>query len=353
MGETTTERATLERVLEAIGRETGLTTRVLQWQPKLNWHTQVRPDALIEIDVRPQAEQYAVKLKNVDRFEILHQIRALWPRQAKPALLVAAPYITAKVAEQCREIDLYFADTAGNMYLKAPGLHLYVTGKQKPVDLRAAYEGKITNPAGLRVTFALLCKPDLLNATYREIAAAGRIALGTVGPVIKELENRRHITPLPEVGRTLRRKFLDPQRLVQEWVAVYPTILRPKLNIRRFRAQRIGWTEGLNLEHYQAFWGGEVAANRLLHHLQPQTATIYANDTPRQIITEQRMRADVNGDVEILDAFWNTDLVQTIRDVVPPILAYADLTTTTDGRNLEAAKMIYDEYIDNAFRNQA
>ena len=45
----------LERVLEAIGRETGLTTRVLQWQPKLDWHTQVRPDALIEIDVRPQS----------------------------------------------------------------------------------------------------------------------------------------------------------------------------------------------------------------------------------------------------------------------------------------------------------
>jgi len=109
----------------------------------------------------------------------------------------------------------------------------------------------------------------------------------------------------------------------------------------------------LNLQHYHAFWGGEVAANRLLHHLQPQTATIYAHDTPKQIITEQRMRADVNGDVEILAAFWNTDLVQTIRDVVPPILAYADLTTTRDGRNLEAAKMIYDEYIDNAFRNQA
>jgi hypothetical protein len=55
MGEPTTERATLEHVLEAIGRETGLTTRVLQWQPKLDWHTQVRPDALIEIDVRPQS----------------------------------------------------------------------------------------------------------------------------------------------------------------------------------------------------------------------------------------------------------------------------------------------------------
>ncbi len=353
MGEKNTERATLERVLEAIGRETGFTTRVLEWDPQLNWHTPVRPDALIEINAHPQAEQYAVEVKNVDRFEILHQLRALWPRQAKPALLVAAPYITAKIAEQCREMDLYFADIAGNVFLKTREMHIYVTGRPKPVDLRAADEGKITNPAALRVVFALLCRPGLLNKPYREIAVAARVALGTVGPVIKGLETRRHITPLLEGGRTPGRKLLDAHRLLQEWVAVYPTILRPKLNIRRFRAQGIGWTEGLNLQPYHAFWGGEVAAHRLLHHLKPQTATIYARETPKQLIAEQRMRADVDGDVEILDAFWNPNDVPTIGDVVPPLLAYADLTTTTDGRNLEAAKMIYDEYIDPTLRNRA
>jgi hypothetical protein len=89
----------------------------------------------------------------------------------------------------------------------------------------------------------------------------------------------------------------------------------------------------------------------LLHHLEPQTATIYGRETPKQLIAEYKMRADVNGDVEILDAFWNPNLVPTIHDVVPPILAYADLTTTTDGRNLEAAKMIYDEFIEPALRN--
>jgi len=353
MGETTTERLTLERVLEAIGRETGITTRVLQWQPTLNWHTPLRPDALVEFDVPPQPEQYAVEVKNIDRYEVLNQLRAFWPKRANPALLIAAPYITAQVAERCHEMDLFFADTAGNVYLKGPGLYLYVTGRRKPVDFKPAEEGKITNPAGLRAVFALLCKPNLLNATYREIAAAARVALGTIGPVVKDLETRRHITPLPEAGRTARRKFLDPQRLVQEWVAVYPTVLRPKLNIRRFRAQKAGWTRDLNLQPYNAFWGGEVAANRLLHQLEPQTATIYARDTPKPIITEYKMRADVNGDVEILDAFWNPNHVPAIRDVVPPLLAYADLVTTTDGRNLEAARMIYDEYIEPAFRNQA
>jgi hypothetical protein len=34
-------------------------------------------------------------------------------------------------------------------------------------------------------------------------------------------------------------------------------------------------------------------------------------------------------------------------------LAYADLITTTEGRNIEAARMIYDEFIRPTFRNQA
>jgi hypothetical protein len=117
--------------------------------------------------------------------------------------------------------------------------------------------------------------------------------------------------------------------------------------------QHTGWTEGVDLRPYDAFWGGEVAANRLLHQLVPQTATIYAKGTPKQIIAEYKMRADVNGDVEILNAFWNPQEVPTVGDVVPPILAYADLTATTDGRNLEAAKMIYDQYVEPAFRNKA
>ncbi len=349
MGEATRERTTLERVLEALGQETGLTARVLQWQPVLNWHTPVRPDALVEIDGPKHTEQYAVEVKNVDRYETLQQVRALWPRQAKPALLIAAPNVTVQAAERCREMDLYFADTVGNVYLRGPGLHLYVTGKRKTAEFEAGPERKITNPAGLKVVFTLLCKPNLLNATYREIAAAARVALGTVGPVMRELETRGHIAPLQEGERTRRRQFLDAPRLVQEWVAVYPAILKPKLNPRRFRAARAGWTEALDLRPHRAMWGGEVAANRLLHYLEPRTATIYAEDTPKRLIAEQRMRADRNGDVEILDVFWNAAQAPAMGDVVPPLLAYADLTATTDGRNLEAAKMIYDQYIERAF----
>ena len=104
MGETTRERVTLERVLEALGRETGLTARVLQWQPVPGWRTPIRPDALVEIDGPKHTQKYAVEVRNIDRFETLQQVRALWPRLAKPPLMIAAPYVTAQAAERCRQM---------------------------------------------------------------------------------------------------------------------------------------------------------------------------------------------------------------------------------------------------------
>jgi hypothetical protein len=345
-----TQRRVLDLALEALARETAATARVIQWEPHLQFDH--RPDALIEIAGAQGTQQFAVDVKNtLDRFEILNHLRALWPHQARPPLLIVAPYITQQAAERCRNMELFFADTAGNAYVRVPGLHIYVTGKRKPVELHRAYEGRAITPGGLRIVFALLCRPQLLNETYRTIAATAQVALGAVGPVIKDLENRKHLTPVPD-GHTIHRRFLDPERLFTEWVAAYPTVLRPKLNVRRFRAPHPNWTESVNLEDFHAFWGGEVAANRLLHHLQPQAFTIYIRDNPTRLIVDHRLRADVNGDTEVLDVFWNAQLIPGTRDVVPAPLAYADLFTTTEGRDLEAARMLYEEYIRPTFRNQ-
>ncbi len=150
---------------------------------------------------------------------------------------------------------------------------------------------------------------------------------------------------MPKGGTLALRRILDPERLFAEWTAAFPTVLRPKLNARCFRAPRPNWTEAIDLKPYGAFWGGEVAANRLLGHLQPETATIYAQELPKRLIVDQRLKADDKGDTEILNVFWDPQRLPGIRDVVPPALAYADLFTRTEGRDLETAKMIYDKYI--------
>ncbi len=88
-----------------------------------------------------------------------------------------------------------------------------------------------------------------------------------------------------------------------------------------------------------------MAADRLTHHLKPEMLTVYTLHNPTKLMTELRLRADVNGDVEILNAFWDQTLITGAADVVPPILADADLMTATDARDLEAARRIYEQPI--------
>jgi hypothetical protein len=49
--------------------------------------------------------------------------------------------------------------------------------------------------------------------------------------------------------------------------------------------------------------------------------------------------------MEILGIFWNPERLTPAGDIVPPLLAYADLMATTEGRNLEAGKLIYEKHI--------
>jgi hypothetical protein len=101
-----------------------------------------------------------------------------------------------------------------------------------------------------------------------------------------------------------------------------------------------------------------VAAARLTNHLKPAAATIYleparAREALATLVQEHRLRADPQGTVEILDAFWNLPEVpkkDTPQALVPALLVYADLMATLDPRNLEVAKRIREQYIEHALR---
>lgn len=331
----------IETALQGLLHTTGLAAQIIRWEPNTIDHHE--PDALIEIDVHGRKHKFAVEATTAVRAEVLTQAKALWPREQQPRLLFVAPYITDYLATKCREIELPFLDTAGNAYLENDDLFVFVTGQKRTTDLTPVQTNRTNTRAGLRVLFAILCRPPLLNAPYRELAMTAKVALGTIGPVIKDLEKRKLIATF---GTTLpKRRLLDPRALLEEWVTFYPATLRPKLQPRRFRAQNREWAQHTDLTPFGAYWGGEVAADRLTHNLKPEMLTIYTLHDPTKLMTEFRLRADLNGDLEILNAFWDPTLIARTADVVPPTLAYADLMTTTDARNLEAARLIYEQHI--------
>jgi len=333
------DRPVLEAALAALNRTAGLTARVVGPRDRHPAHA----DAVLEIRAEGRTFRFVAEVKAVDRFETPAQVKRQFTGHA-PAPLLVAPYITRGTAERCRDLRLAFIDTAGNAYLDRPGLLVWVIGQERPAELKR-HRFRALHPAGLRITFALLCRPHLVQATYRAIAQAANVALGTVGPALKDLEARGFV----RAGAAARR-LLEPRRLLEEWVTHYLTALRTKLNPRRFDGD-LEALEKADLEGYGACWGGEVAADRLTHMLQPATFTIYAGEPIGALVAGQRLRARPAGRIEVLDIFWKFDPERDRLGLVPPPLIYADLLATQDGRNIEAAKLIYDQFIEPAFHS--
>jgi hypothetical protein len=99
-------------------------------------------------------------------------------RETGLAALVAS-YINPSQAEKLRELGIEFFDTAGNVFLKQEGLHVFVSGrKAREPNTREPRRARAFNTTGSRLIFALLCNPGLEEKPYRQLATEAGISLG-------------------------------------------------------------------------------------------------------------------------------------------------------------------------------
>jgi hypothetical protein len=331
----------LETAIDALATTTGIIGKVLALEPANGRGTHA--DAELDLLVEGRSYPYLVEIKQIDRMAMLHQVKQQFAEAPRPCLLVA-PRISSELADKCREIGVQFIDTHGNGYLHAPGLLVFVKGQRATKD---GALGEALGGGGLagganaaRLIFALLCAPELLNAPYRVLSHVAGVSLGSIGPILNDLARRGFINNAKD-----SRRFLEKERLLNEWVTTYPVKLRPKLAPRRFRASDRDWWKAVDIEHYDAVWGGEVAADNLTAYLKPEKITIYMDPASMRqnlgkLVIQNKLRADPDGDIEVLEKFWELPMENASPDV-PPLLAYADLVASMEPRNLEVATMIY------------
>ncbi len=320
----------LTQAVDAACRTTGL--------PLVVQDGNARGIQTIEVPAHGGNQRFEVVIKSVDRFALPALIKVREDAGGRRLILVA-PYVTRDMAQRCRELKLPFIDTAGNAYFDGAGLLIYVVGLPRPEAMTSKPYRALAS-AGLQVSCALLSEPRLLQASQREIARCAGVALGSVGPVIKDLQQRHYL----QARKLGKRKLVNAGRLLDEFVTHYRVTLRPKLLIRRFSAEPAGLRH-LNVAQYDALWGGEVAADRLTHYLKPQQFTIYASEPITKLVAAARMKADPNGNLEVLRRFWQWEAEPSRSDVVPAILVYADLLATNEPRNLETAKLVHEQHI--------
>ena len=272
----------------------------------------------------------------------------------RPAILVTR-HITPQLAETLKAKDIPFMDTAGNAYLHDANSFIYITGrklKTRPHERTVrAFRAK-----GLKVIFALLCRADLVNAPYREIAEKAGVALGTVTNVVKDLEQLGYLYRSKKKGRVLENK----NKLIEQWVEAYPQELRPQLRPQRYKVLKTDWWKEFDHQQWQAhdIWlGGEAAAALITGYLHPEFVTVYGRPEFTKLAQIILPAKDEQGNFELLEPFWNFEpdqiditkidktKINTAQRLCPPLLIYADLMATGDARQLDAAKIIWEKYL--------
>ena len=308
-------------------------------QPQYNFG--FRPDMELALEINGKKIRYCVEIKNT----ITHtnKMLLLMHKQKLPyPLLLVTKYVNPLMAEELKQERIEFIDTAGNTFINQQPIYIFIKGN-KPPEITGNYPIKKTfGPTGLKIIYALLCNPGLENKPFREIAAKANVALGTVGWVKRDLKELGFLADMGERGY----KLLQKDKLLQRWITAYTENLRPKQILGRYKGEHFGWWQNKELHNLNAKWGGEVAAAKLTKYLQPEIITIYTKaEYLNMLLLECKLRKDPVGEVEILDQFWNYDVNWNYRDLVHPILIYADLIATGNQRKIETAKRIYEEHI--------
>ena len=261
-------------------------------------------------------------------------------------LLLATEYVPPEAATRLHEAGIQFIDTVGNAFVHHPPLFIFVKGNKPVRAENIITTARVFKGVGLKVLFALLCRPALVDMPYRDLAGMTNVALGTVKNTMTELIQKGFILDMGKRGK----KLVNKEKLFERWADAYPENLKPKLLMGRFRGEE-NWWKDMKLDPAFAQWGGEVAAAKLTGYLKPETIMLYTDkNRMADIVIENKLKKDPQGNVEILERFWQADHGLDEGETVHPFIIYADLVAIGDQRTMETAKMIYERHIEGYFR---
>lgn len=304
-----------------------------------------RCDQVIRITADGKEMLLCARIKN--RLTKADEMLAMLQKEEMPyPLLLVSGYIPGEAATRLRDNGIQFVDTVGNAFINQPQLYIFVKGNKPEKVETAPRTGRLFTGVGLKLVYLLLCRPELANRPYREIAEMAGVAVGTVNGVMAEMARKGFVLDMGKMGK----KLLDRKNMFERWVAAYPDYLKPKLFLGRFRGDG-DWWKGVNLDPALAQWGGEVAAAKLTGYLKPGTATLYVDKNRMvELALANKLKKDPHGNVEIFKRFWPAGENFGEKDVVHPILVYADLVAVGEQRTMQTAKMIYEKHLDRYFR---
>ncbi|MCP4702121.1 MAG: helix-turn-helix domain-containing protein [Gammaproteobacteria bacterium] len=291
---------------------------------------------MIRIDSNGKHYSFAVEAAPLTPRGDISPFRAMntLSRYSDKPFLIISRHMSAKKAEKLKQADILFLDTAGNAYINAEALFVFIKGNPRPEHSEKIEY--IFETAGLKVIFALLHNKDSEMAAHEQIAKAAGVSPSSVSRILSSLRTKGYL------DKTAKSRYclIDRSNLLHHWLRAYPKYLRDKTLIGSYRTLDESWQEKADISPFAAYWGGETAAVLLTRYLRPLITTVYLNKPEGRFLLKHKLRKEPLGDIELREKFWHFDW-QVKKQTVPALLVYADLLATGDSRNIETAGIIY------------
>ena len=296
-------------------------------------------DGIIKLEFKGHTLKFNVEIRKEIRE---YQLTKLFNMKTEyDPFMVIAENIFPKIKSALVEHGIAYIVLDGSINIETDNILLKVDGRRKVHHHQDKF-GRAFTKAGLKALFLLLTNEIDINDTHRAIANNAGIAHGNVQYILEGLKEQGFALQLNKKELKLTNK----DQLLQKWITAYNEKLKPALKVGNFRfnnpAAFKGWKE-INLNKTQ--WGGEPAGNIYTKFLQPEYLTLYTNEKKAGLIKNYRLIPDPEGKVIVYEKFWKE--MKSGTNVVPPVIAYADLLATGKKRCIETAQKIYEQFIEN------
>lgn len=265
---------------------------------------------------------------------ILNRLNGLKLHTGKPVMLISN-YISPSMADKLFNEDINVLDAAGNARIKSENLFIRISGEKSPRVYSKEKATKAFNETGLKLVFYLLLDDGNVNLSYRELNERTRLSLGAIKNVFEELKCKNFIL-VSKKGRFLKRK----SDLIDLWQINYNMYLKPKLLLKRYAfTNRSDKWKDITLPSGM-YWGGEAASFMVNGFLHPEHFDIYTEHNSQALLKTGLFIPTENGEVRVYRKFWTDN---SMSNIVPNLLIYADLMGSGDSRCLEAANKLYND----------
>ena len=303
----------------------------------------------MNLDVKSQEKIYTINGESVF-VEFKNEVRphniSLFEkiRSQELPILVASKYITPKAKGALKARNINYIDSFGNAFINLDNLKLYVEKNNgKPVHNQYS---EVFTQSGGQILFHLLQNPELINATYRHLAEISKVSLGSVSKTINGLLNEDFAV---KWDKEKKYQLVRMEELLEKWIDVLNQKILPvyKLGNYNFSKNRFEIIES-NPE-FETRWSGESGAAMLTDYLIPEKYSLFTNRPKQDLIKKYRLLPQEDGEISVYHPFWKLGSCgHDYKDsnvVAHPLLIYAELIYSGNDRNIETAKIIFDEYI--------